>query len=66
MNESLDLSVVIIAFNEEANLPRCLKSLPANVEIIVLDSGSTDRTAAIAQEFGARVYRAGLYPFRRS
>ncbi|HET9237338.1 MAG TPA: glycosyltransferase family 2 protein [Oligoflexus sp.] len=57
MNEPLDLSVVIIAFNEEANLPRCLKSLPPGSEIIVLDSGSTDRTAAIAQEFGARVYQ---------
>jgi glycosyltransferase involved in cell wall biosynthesis len=57
MNEPIDLSVVIIAYNEEANLPRCLKSLPSNVEIIVLDSGSTDRTAAIAQEFGAKVYQ---------
>ncbi|HYX36600.1 MAG TPA: glycosyltransferase family 2 protein [Oligoflexus sp.] len=57
MNEPLDLSVVIIAFNEEANLPRCLKSLPPDIEIIVLDSGSTDRTAAIAQEFGAKVFQ---------
>ncbi len=63
MNEPLDLSVVIIAFNEEANLPRCLKSLPQNIEIIVLDSGSTDRTAAIAQEFGARVYQRAFTNF---
>jgi glycosyltransferase involved in cell wall biosynthesis len=63
MNEPLDLSVVIIAFNEEANLPRCLKSLPGNVEIIVLDSGSTDRTAAIAQEFGAQVYQRAFTHF---
>jgi glycosyltransferase involved in cell wall biosynthesis len=63
MNEPLDLSVVIIAYNEEANLPRCLKSLPSNVEIIVLDSGSTDRTAAIAQEFGAQVHQRAFTHF---
>jgi glycosyltransferase involved in cell wall biosynthesis len=63
MNEPLDLSVVIIAYNEEANLPRCLKGLPANVEIIVLDSGSTDRTAAIAQEFGAQVHQRAFTHF---
>ncbi len=57
MNEPFDLSVVIIAFNEEAKLGRCLKSLPPHVEIIVLDSGSTDRTAAIAESFGARVFQ---------
>jgi len=52
---ALDLSVVIITLNEEAALPRLLKSLPPHCEIIVLDSGSTDRTVAIAQSFGARV-----------
>ncbi len=51
----LDLSVVIIAFNEEETLPACLKSLPEGVEIIVLDSMSTDQTARIAATFGARV-----------
>ncbi|MBC7660250.1 MAG: glycosyltransferase family 2 protein [Chitinophagaceae bacterium] len=53
----LDLSVVIIAFNEEDQLPRCLKSLPPGVEVIVLDSMSTDRTTIIASEFGAQVYQ---------
>lgn len=52
-----DLSVVIIAFNEEANLERCLKSLPPGAEIILLDSESTDRTCAIAQAYGAKVYQ---------
>ena len=50
---ALELSVVIITLNEEANLGRCLKSLPPGCEIIVLDSGSTDETEVIAQSFGA-------------
>lgn len=55
MQPELDLSVAIIAFNEEANLPRCLASLPKGAEIIVLDSGSRDATVAAALRFGARV-----------
>lgn len=53
----LDLSVVIIAFNEETQLPRCLSSLPEGVEIIVLDSMSNDRTQDISLAFGAHVYQ---------
>jgi glycosyltransferase involved in cell wall biosynthesis len=55
------LSVVIITYNEEANIGRTLKSvlpLVANGhgEIIVIDSGSTDRTVDIARENGAKVF----------
>lgn len=50
-----NLSVVIITLNEEARIAACLDSLPKNAEIIVVDSGSTDRTVALAQERGARV-----------
>ncbi len=53
--ERLDLSVVIITLNEERRLPRCLESLPRGAEIVVLDSGSTDGTRAIAAASGARV-----------
>src|SRR5260370_17164564 len=49
------LSVCIITLNEEHNLPRALASLKAIAdEIVVVDSGSTDRTAEIAREPGAR------------
>jgi glycosyltransferase involved in cell wall biosynthesis len=55
------LSVVIITHNEEANLGRTLASVQALVsdgkgEIIVVDSGSTDRTVEIAKSFGAKVF----------
>ena len=50
---SPSLSVVIIAFNEERNLPHCLDSLEGIAdEVLVVDSGSTDRTVALAEERG--------------
>jgi tetratricopeptide (TPR) repeat protein len=51
------LSLCAIARDEENSLPRCLASVKDVVdEMIVLDTGSTDRTVAIAEEFGAKVY----------
>jgi glycosyltransferase involved in cell wall biosynthesis len=57
----MTLSVVIITLNEEANLGRTLESVQPLVagrkgEIIVVDSGSTDRTVEIAKSFGAKVF----------
>lgn len=50
------LSVVIITRNEERNIARCITSVHAlSDDIVVVDSGSTDRTVAIATEMGARV-----------
>jgi len=50
----LTLSVAIITRNEEANLPRTLASVRWADEIVIVDSGSTDRTAEIAREYGAK------------
>ena len=51
------LSICIITFNEEHDLPRLLQSVQGVAEeIIVVDSGSTDRTAEIAQSTGARLF----------
>lgn len=57
----MKLSVALITLNEEANLPRTLDSVMPLVrdgqcEIIVVDSGSTDRTLEIARSYGARVF----------
>ena len=57
----MNLSVVIITVNEEANISRTLASVKPLVadgkgEIIVVDSGSTDRTVEIAKSFGAKVF----------
>jgi len=51
----LHLSVVIIAKNEERYIGRCLKSAAWADEILVVDSGSTDRTVEIARSAGAKV-----------
>jgi glycosyltransferase involved in cell wall biosynthesis len=48
------LSVAIITLNEEANLPRTLASVAWADEIVIVDSGSTDATRAIAQSYQAR------------
>jgi glycosyltransferase involved in cell wall biosynthesis len=51
----MSLSVAIITLNEEANLARTLRSVAWADEIVVVDSGSTDRTRDIAGEMDARV-----------
>ncbi len=56
------LSLCMIAKNEEEMLPRCLDSVRSIVdEIIIVDTGSTDRTVEIAESFGAKVIR---HPWR--
>lgn len=55
MNNRLPLSVSIITLNEQNNLPRCLESVRELAsEIVIIDSGSTDGTREIAEQFGAQ------------
>ena len=51
----MSLSVIVITHNEEDMIERCLASVAWADEVIVLDSGSTDRTVALCQQAGARV-----------
>lgn len=51
------LSVVLITFNEAANLPRTLESVRWAEEIVMVDSGSTDETLEIARRAGARIFQ---------
>ncbi len=51
----MKISATIITLNEERNLPRALESLTCVDEVVVVDSGSTDRTLEIARRYGARV-----------
>ena len=52
----MKLAACIIAKNEEENLPRLLKSLVGKFdEIVLVDTGSEDRTPQIAKEFGCKV-----------
>jgi glycosyltransferase involved in cell wall biosynthesis len=50
------LSVVVTAYNSAATLEACLGSVDWADELVLLDSGSTDATVAIAQRHGARVH----------
>ncbi len=57
------LAVALIVKNEAQELPFCLNSVKDWVdEIIVLDSGSTDGTQAIAQSYGAKIYSNTHWP----
>src|SRR5690242_1608591 len=54
VNDPLPVSVAVLTLNEEKDLPRCLESVRGLAsEIVVMDSGSTDQTRAVAERFGA-------------
>jgi glycosyltransferase involved in cell wall biosynthesis len=66
--ERIPVSVVVMTKNEERNITRCLTSVANFAEVFVVDSASTDRTEAIAQEFGAHVIQFrwnGAYPKKK-
>ncbi len=55
MGKSIPISVVVITFNEERNIKRCLESVKDIAdEIVVVDSFSTDATKKIASDFSVR------------
>ncbi|HTA77877.1 MAG TPA: glycosyltransferase family 2 protein, partial [bacterium] len=62
MPSSPILSVVVITLNEERNIFRCLKSLKfskkifGQIEVIVVDAQSRDKTVVTAKQLGAKVY----------
>jgi len=60
------LSVIVITLDEEDNLRRCLASVADLAEeIVVVDSGSRDRTVEIAAEFGATIHRQEFLGYER-
>ena len=50
------ISAILITLNEQKNIARCLESVSFCNEIIVIDSGSSDKTVEIAESFGAKVH----------
>jgi glycosyltransferase involved in cell wall biosynthesis len=59
---ALRLSVALITRNEAHNLPDCLRSVAFADEVVIVDQGSSDGTAALAREHGARVIEVGDWP----
>ena len=58
----VSLSVIVIAKDEEASIARTLESVAFADEVVVVDSGSTDRTVDIARELGAKVTVTADWP----
>ena len=61
--EPMAVSVLVLTYNEEENLPRCLQSVAWADEVLVVDSFSTDRTVDIARSHGARVVQRAFDTF---
>lgn len=69
MSETIPVTVVIPVRNEERNLTACLERLSRFAAVLVVDSGSTDDTVAIARRYGAEVLQFawnGQYPKKRN
>jgi len=59
----IQISAAIITYNEERNIARVIESLRCADEILVLDSGSTDRTVEVARKHGARVVESSWHGY---
>ena len=70
MSNVLELITIVVPVkNEERNLPGCLENVKAFRHVVVVDSGSTDRTLEIAAEFGREVVQFkwnGEFPKKRN
>ena len=67
MYKGQSITVIIPCLNEEAGIEKVLRAMPEYVdEIIVVDNGSTDRTAEVAAGFGAKVIREELRGYGRA
>lgn len=60
---AMRISALVMARDEERNLPRCLQSLSFADEIVVLDTESRDATARVARRYTKRVYRVPFEGF---
>ena len=61
VNSAMKISATLITYNEERHIARAIESLRCADEIVVVDSGSTDRTIEIAEKLGARIVE---HPFK--
>lgn len=67
MYKSLSITVVIPCLNEEQGIESVLRVMPSFVdEVIVVDNGSTDRTAEVAHSYGAKVIREDVRGYGRA
>ena len=55
----MKITATMITLNEERNIARAIESLRCSDEILIVDSGSVDRTVELARKLGARVIEAG-------
>ena len=59
-----DITAIILTKNEEVNIEKCIRSIkPVVRRIVVVDSGSSDRTVEVAGSLGAEVLVNELHPF---
>jgi len=61
----MNVTVIILTYNEEQDLPACLEALAPCAEVLVLDSGSTDRTHQIAEAAGRPIFERPFDSFGR-
>ena len=61
--EKAKVSVYVLAYNEEAKIEDCIKSVLWADEVVLIDSHSTDKTAQIAEELGAKVVQVDFEGF---